>query len=69
MSLFKINNGGRFKTTFLSGDSCCFSFSLGAIKKILENEIPGVEVISIRIGRDTAEVRTFTSRAIYTNIN
>ncbi|XP_051157128.1 palmitoyl-protein thioesterase 1 [Leptopilina boulardi] len=37
------------------GDSCCFSFSLGAIKKILENEIPGVEVISIRIGRDTAE--------------
>ncbi|XP_033214610.1 palmitoyl-protein thioesterase 1 [Belonocnema kinseyi] len=37
------------------GDSCCFSFSLGYIKKILENEIPGVNVHSIRIGKDEIE--------------
>lgn len=38
------------------GDSCCFSFSLGAIKRILEEELPGVYVKSIRIGNDVVEV-------------
>ncbi|KAK0168978.1 hypothetical protein PV327_002734 [Microctonus hyperodae] len=37
------------------GDSCCFSFSLGKIKNILENEIPGVYVKSIKIGNDVVE--------------
>lgn len=37
------------------GDSCCYSFSLGAIKKIIEDEVPGIKVISIRIGKDTVE--------------
>ena len=37
------------------GDSCCFSFSLGAIKKLLEATLPGVYVYSIRLGSDTIE--------------
>ncbi|KAK0174038.1 hypothetical protein PV328_007156 [Microctonus aethiopoides] len=37
------------------GDSCCFSFSLGKIKNIIENEIPGVYVKSIKIGNDVVE--------------
>ncbi|XP_034939099.1 palmitoyl-protein thioesterase 1 [Chelonus insularis] len=37
------------------GDSCCFSFSLGQIKNILEQEIPGVYVKSIRIGDNEIE--------------
>ncbi|XP_008544079.1 palmitoyl-protein thioesterase 1 [Microplitis demolitor] len=37
------------------GDSCCFSFSLGQIKKIIEEEIPDVYVKSIRIGNNVIE--------------
>ncbi|TGZ53549.1 palmitoyl-protein thioesterase 1 [Temnothorax longispinosus] len=37
------------------GDSCCFSFSLGKIQRILEAEIPGVYVHSIRIGNNEIE--------------
>ncbi|XP_011315005.1 palmitoyl-protein thioesterase 1 [Fopius arisanus] len=37
------------------GDSCCFSFSLGQIKTIIEEEIPGVYVKSVRIGDDVVE--------------
>ncbi|XP_012262178.2 palmitoyl-protein thioesterase 1 [Athalia rosae] len=37
------------------GDSCCFSFSLGAVKIILEQNIPGVYVTSIRIGNSEIE--------------
>ncbi|EFA11379.1 palmitoyl-protein thioesterase 1 [Tribolium castaneum] len=36
------------------GDSCCFSFSLGAVKQKLEELLPGVHVVSLRIG--TSEV-------------
>ncbi|XP_066152563.1 palmitoyl-protein thioesterase 1 [Euwallacea fornicatus] len=32
------------------GDSCCFDFSLGAIKEKLNNSIPGVYVLSLQIG-------------------
>jgi palmitoyl-protein thioesterase len=32
------------------GDSCCFSFSLGAVKEKLEQTLPGVHVVSLRIG-------------------
>lgn len=34
------------------GDSCCFSFSLGRIQQILQDQIPNVYVNSIRIGDD-----------------
>ncbi|XP_025263257.1 palmitoyl-protein thioesterase 1 [Camponotus floridanus] len=37
------------------GDSCCFSFSLGKIQHVLQNEIPGVYVKSIRIGDNDIE--------------
>jgi len=37
------------------GDSCCFSFSLGKIQQILQDEIPGVYVHSIRIGNNEIE--------------
>ncbi|XP_043280933.1 palmitoyl-protein thioesterase 1 [Venturia canescens] len=37
------------------GDSCCFSFSLGQIKIILEEQIPNVYVKSIRIGNNEME--------------
>ncbi|CAG5101142.1 Similar to PPT1: Palmitoyl-protein thioesterase 1 (Macaca fascicularis) [Cotesia congregata] len=37
------------------GDSCCFSFSLGAIKNIIEEEIPGIYVKSVKIGNNVIE--------------
>ncbi|XP_029161583.1 palmitoyl-protein thioesterase 1 [Nylanderia fulva] len=37
------------------GDSCCFSFSLGKIQDVLQKEIPGVYVNSIRIGENVVE--------------
>lgn len=37
------------------GDSCCFSFSLGKLKKMLEKEIPSVYVKSLKIGRNMVE--------------
>ena len=48
----------KYLTTPLnvSGDSCCFSFSLGQIKTIIEEQIPGVYVKSVRIGNNEIEV-------------
>jgi len=46
----------RDKSVSFAGDSCCFSFSLGKIQQILEDEIPGVYVHSIRIGNNEIEV-------------
>lgn len=37
------------------GDSCCFSFSLGKMKKMFEAEISGVYVKSLKIGRNMVE--------------
>ncbi|XP_058807735.1 palmitoyl-protein thioesterase 1 [Phymastichus coffea] len=37
------------------GDSCCFPFSLGQIKAILEERIPGVRVKSVKIGDSLAQ--------------
>lgn len=37
------------------GDTCCFSFSLGYFKTYLEKEIPGVYVLSLKIGNSTIE--------------
>lgn len=32
------------------GDSCCFSFSLGAFQTKLNNSLPGVHILSLKIG-------------------
>ncbi|XP_076181396.1 palmitoyl-protein thioesterase 1 isoform X2 [Ptiloglossa arizonensis] len=37
------------------GDSCCFSFSMGAIKKLIEATIPDIYVYSIRLGNNEIE--------------
>lgn len=37
------------------GDSCCFSFSLGKMKKMLEEQIPNVYVKSLKIGKNMIE--------------
>ncbi|XP_076655703.1 palmitoyl-protein thioesterase 1 [Halictus rubicundus] len=37
------------------GDSCCFSFSLGAIRKLIEEKLPNIHVYSIRMGHSVAE--------------
>jgi len=37
------------------GDTCCMPFSLGHVKKILEQEIPGVYVNSLQLGETTTE--------------
>lgn len=47
------------KHNIISGDSCCFSFSLGGIKKLIENRIPNIYVYSIRLGNNEIEVGIF----------
>lgn len=37
------------------GDSCCNPLSLGRIKKVIENELPGVYVKSLEIGKNMME--------------
>lgn len=37
------------------GDSCCNPLSMGAIKKMIETEIPGVYVLSLMIGKNVVE--------------
>merc|ERR1711997_736695 len=37
------------------GDNCCHSFSMGAIKKMLEGHIPNVHVHSLMIGNSAEE--------------
>uniref|UniRef100_A0A3Q3BKD9 Palmitoyl-protein thioesterase 1 n=2 Tax=Kryptolebias marmoratus TaxID=37003 RepID=A0A3Q3BKD9_KRYMA len=37
------------------GDSCCNPFSMGALKKIIEEEIPGIYVLSLMIGKNVVE--------------
>ncbi|XP_031833214.1 palmitoyl-protein thioesterase 1 [Nomia melanderi] len=48
------------------GDSCCFPFSLGAIKKLIEEKLPGVYVYSIRLGNNVVEDVEY---GYYGNIN
>jgi len=33
------------------GDTCCYPFSMGAIKKLIEQQLPGIYVYSIEIGK------------------
>lgn len=35
---------------FITGDSCCFSFSLGSIMNKLNETLPGVYMHSLKIG-------------------
>ncbi|CAH2222182.1 palmitoyl- thioesterase 1 [Pelobates cultripes] len=37
------------------GDSCCNPFSMGAIKKMVERQIPGVYVLSLEIGNSITQ--------------
>ncbi|OBS80858.1 hypothetical protein A6R68_20938 [Neotoma lepida] len=37
------------------GDSCCNPISMGAIKKMVEKEIPGIYVLSLEIGKNMIE--------------
>nr|CAI5829372.1 unnamed protein product [Callosobruchus analis] len=37
------------------GDSCCFPFSMGKIQRKLNESLPGVHIVSIRIGSNVAE--------------
>ncbi|XP_008329364.1 palmitoyl-protein thioesterase 1 [Cynoglossus semilaevis] len=37
------------------GDSCCNPVSMGAIKKMIEGEIPGIYVLSLMIGKNVIE--------------
>ncbi|MEJ1282476.1 palmitoyl-protein thioesterase 1 [Cricetulus griseus] len=37
------------------GDSCCNPISMGAIKKMVEKEIPGIYVLSLEIGKNMME--------------
>ncbi|XP_024058308.2 palmitoyl-protein thioesterase 1 [Terrapene carolina triunguis] len=37
------------------GDSCCNPGSLGYIKKIVENKIPGIYILSLQIGNNVVE--------------
>ena len=36
------------------GDTCCYSFSMGRIQKMIEEALPGIYVYSIEVG-DTIE--------------
>uniref|UniRef100_A0A3B3D4C1 Palmitoyl-protein thioesterase 1 n=1 Tax=Oryzias melastigma TaxID=30732 RepID=A0A3B3D4C1_ORYME len=38
-----------------TGDSCCNPLSMGAIKKMIEQEIPGIYVLSLMIGKNVVE--------------
>lgn len=40
----------------LSGDSCCNPLSMGGIKDILAEQIPGVYVLSLKIGDTVIQV-------------
>ncbi|MEQ2164223.1 hypothetical protein GOODEAATRI_004406 [Goodea atripinnis] len=37
------------------GDSCCNPLSMGAFKKMMEEEIPGIYVLSLMIGKDVVQ--------------
>ena len=37
------------------GDTCCFPFSMGHIKKLIEKQLPGIYVYSVMVGNDIIE--------------
>ncbi|XP_076764924.1 palmitoyl-protein thioesterase 1-like [Xylocopa sonorina] len=48
------------------GDSCCFSFSMGKIKKLIETLIPNIHVHSIELGSNLLED---VERSYFGNVN
>lgn len=44
---------GVFPST---GDTCCNPLSMGYIKKIVESKIPGIYVVSLKIGSNLIQV-------------
>uniref|UniRef100_A0A673J9S2 Palmitoyl-protein thioesterase 1 n=1 Tax=Sinocyclocheilus rhinocerous TaxID=307959 RepID=A0A673J9S2_9TELE len=40
---------------FFAGDSCCNPLSMGAIKKMVEEEVPGIYVLSLMIGKTVVQ--------------
>uniref|UniRef100_A0AAR2LMQ5 Palmitoyl-protein thioesterase 1 n=1 Tax=Pygocentrus nattereri TaxID=42514 RepID=A0AAR2LMQ5_PYGNA len=39
----------------INGDNCCNPLSMGAIKKMVEEEVPGIYVLSLMIGKSVTE--------------
>jgi palmitoyl-protein thioesterase len=37
------------------GDTCCFPFSMGHIKRLIEAQLPGIYVYSVMVGNDIIE--------------
>lgn len=40
----------------LAGDSCCNPVSMGYIQKLVEKKIPGIYVLSLKIGSNMIQV-------------
>jgi hypothetical protein len=38
------------------GDSCCNPLSMGSIQNLIEKNVPGSYVLSLKIGKNTEEV-------------
>lgn len=37
------------------GDTCCFPWSMGSIKRLIERELPGIYVYSVMVGNNIVE--------------
>ena len=37
------------------GDTCCFPWSMGRIKRLIENTLPGIYVYSVMVGNNIVE--------------
>ena len=48
------------------GDSCCNPLSMGAVKRMIEDEVPGIYVRSLMIGGNVA---TDTTNGFFMNVN
>ena len=46
----------KYVCVCVPGDSCCNPLSMGAIKKMIEEDISGIYVISLMIGKNVIEV-------------
>jgi len=49
-----ISSSASYRPTVLwhgMGDTCCYPFSMGAIKKLIEEQLPGIFVYSIEVGK------------------
>lgn len=46
----------RISVFCLAGDSCCNPVSMGYIKKLVEKKIPGIYVLSLKIGSNLIQV-------------